>query len=109
MKATTIGDKYGPAMNITDQAEADAYFAECVQDTMERFGKTREEAEELERGNLGYFAGYYSEETRRRVEGLFHCAHPFFGAIAEKGPPTLEEAFEAGRKLATTITQGEGD
>jgi hypothetical protein len=108
MKADiTIGDKYGPAMEITDQAEADAYFAECVQHTMD-FGKTREEAEAVERSNLGYFAGYYSEDTRRRVESLFHCAHAIFGSIAEKGPPTPEEALEAGRKLATTPRGGTG-
>ncbi len=55
------------------------------------FGKTREEAEEIERANLGYWAGYYRPETRERVERLFRCAHPFFGSIAEKGPPTPEQ------------------
>lgn len=97
----TISEKYAPAIRITDQAEADAYFARCVEHTM-RFGKTRAEAEALERSNLGYFAGYYDHETRARVERLFQCAHPIFGAIAEKGPPTPEEAFrlgvEAGQK-----------
>ncbi len=27
----TIGAKYGPAMEITDQAEANAYFEACVE------------------------------------------------------------------------------
>lgn len=71
----TIGDKYGPAMLISDQAHADAYFEECVSHTMS-FGKSREEAEKIEKANLGYFAGYYSRETRGRVERLFRCAHP---------------------------------
>ena len=91
----TYGDKYGPAMTLMNQAEADAYFERCVQHCM-RFGKSRVEAEAIERSNLGYFAGYYSHETRARVERLFRCAHPLFGAIAEKGPPTAEEAFAAG-------------
>lgn len=91
----TIGQKYEPAMEITDQAEADAYFEQLVAHTM-RFGKSREEAEVIERVNLGYFAGYYSHEVRARVERLFKCEHPIFGAIAKRGAPTATEAFEAG-------------
>lgn len=99
----TIGEKYGPAMKITDQDEARKYFEECVQHCMS-FGKTREEAEKIERGNLGYYAGYCSDETRRRVERLFSCAHPIFGAIAEHGSPSPEEAFNAGAKIAHAPT-----
>lgn len=95
----TLGEKYGPAMKITDQAEADAYFVVCVEDTM-RFGKSRAEAEVIERANLGYYAGYHNTETRARVERLFRCAHPIFGAIADRGEPTLPEAFEVGRRVA---------
>jgi hypothetical protein len=83
----TIGQKYRPAMGITDQAEADRYFEECVAHTM-RHGASREKAEEIEKHNLGYFAGYYSHATRERVERLFRCAHPIFGSIAENGAPT---------------------
>jgi hypothetical protein len=94
----TYGAKYGPAMEITDQAHADAYFEECVAHTMGH-GKTRAEAEEIERLNLGYYAGYYSNETRERIERLFRCAHPIFGSIAEKGAPTPEQALQADIKL----------
>lgn len=101
-KKLSIGDKYGPAMSITDQAKADAYFKLCVDHTM-TFGKTRPEAEEIERFNLGYYAGYYDNTTRARVERLFRCAHPIFGAVAERGQPTSEEAVQAGIDLATKI------
>lgn len=57
-------------------------------------GKTREEAEQIERSNLGYYAGYHLDETRERVERLFRCAHPVFGSIAENGPATLEQIRE---------------
>lgn len=94
-KQISIGDKYDPAMKITNQAEANAYFERCVQHTMS-FGTDRQEAERIERANLGYYAGYSSEETRRRVERLFSCAHPIFGAISVNGVPSNEEALEAG-------------
>jgi len=79
-KSITLGEKYGPAMKIESQAEADRYFEECVQHGM-TFGKSRKEAEATTRENLGYWAGYYDDETQMRVERLFRCAHPFFGAI----------------------------
>lgn len=99
-KTTTLGTKYGPAMAITDQDEADAYFEECVEHCIAHGGKTREEAEAIERSNLGYYAGYHDTETRVRVERLFKCAHPVFGAVAEKGVPTPEEAFQMGLEWA---------
>jgi len=112
-KVMTYGDKYGPAMQIKDQAEADAYFELCVQHSMDLaacgrarfFGKTREEAEAHERTNLGYYAAYYDHETRLRVERLFDCKHPIFGA-AKDGAPTPEEAFAAGAKMATRSDEG---
>lgn len=97
----SIGDKYGPAMKITGQAEADEYFERLVDHAM-RFGKTRAEAEALERSNLGYFAGYDSHETRLRVEKLFRCEHPFFGP-AVKGPPTPEQALNIGLALGRAM------
>lgn len=94
----TYGDKYGPAMEIVDQQEADEYFDICVQHTMSS-GKTREEARQIEKSNLGYYAGYYDMETRRRVERLFRCAHPVFGSIEENGEPTPGEVFAAGLRM----------
>lgn len=100
-KQITIVDKYGPAMTITDQSLADAYFERCVAHSM-GFGRSRPTAEAIERSNLGYYAGYYDSETRKRVERLYRCAHPVFGKIAERGPPTLTEAFEAGKRLGSS-------
>ena len=91
----TIGDKYGPAMTITEQSDADAYFEMCVEHTMS-FGRSRTEAESIERQNLGYYAGYYDDATRARVERLYRCSHPIFGKISENGPPSPEEAFRKG-------------
>jgi len=96
----SIGEKYGPAMEIADQAEADAYFQRCVDHVITYHRMTRQAAEEIERINLGCYAGYYSNETRERVERLFRCSHPLFGSIATVGAPTPEEAFQMGQALA---------
>jgi hypothetical protein len=93
-KETTYGEKYQPAMEIADQQEADAYFERLVAHSMS-FGKSRAEAEQIERLNLGYWTGYYDEETARRVFTLFKCEHPIFGTSW----PSIEEAFEAGVRM----------
>jgi hypothetical protein len=46
--------------------------------------------------NVGYLAGYYDSETARKIWDWFECAHPVFGTYV----PTVEEALEAGGKLA---------
>jgi hypothetical protein len=101
----SIGDKYSPAMKITEQAEADKYFEELVRHNMSFGTNDRKRAEEIERGNLGYFAGYYDSETRERVERLFKCEHPVFGSIAKNGTPSPAEAFMAGVIAATKHKQ----
>jgi hypothetical protein len=100
----TIGDKYGPAMEMTEQSDADAYWEKCVRHSMS-FGTSREEAESIERQNLGYYAGYYSHEARARVERLFRCAHPVFGGIAQNGPPTTREALTAGLERGRAVSR----
>jgi hypothetical protein len=106
----TIGAKYGPAMEIAEQAEADAYFERCVLHTLLYWDGegpvTREKAEALERTNLGYYAGYYGTETRARVERLFKCAHPYFGTIAENGTPSPETAFNIGAAIGGAAKAG---
>ncbi len=51
-------------MEITDPSQANNYFEACVEHSM-RFGADREEAERIERSNIGYHAGYFDRETLR--------------------------------------------
>lgn len=103
----TVGDKYGPAMVITEQTEANEYFEACVEHTMRvcsevmRADDPRAEAERIERINLGYYAGYYGTETRVRVEILFGAKHPIFGSSIDNEPVSAEKAFELGKQWAT--------
>lgn len=99
----TIREMYGPAMEITEQNEADVYFDKIVEHIKVRGNKEQAEAESIARQNLGYYAGYYSHETRDRVERLFKCKHPVFGSIAENGPPSAEQALAAGIAIARSM------
>ncbi len=105
LKGTTIGEILGPAMDITDQADADDYFEQLVSHytSVAKGPRTRQEAEKIVRDNLGYYAGYYSTETQSRVNRLFKTTHPVFGDTK----PTAEEAFEAGKVRGEAIDREE--
>jgi hypothetical protein len=98
-KDATLKDIYGPAMEIKCRSKADEYFEALVQHNM-KSGNSREKAEEIERSNLGYYSGYYDDETMVRVQKFFKCSHPFLGKAVPGKPVTAKEAMEAGEKLA---------
>jgi hypothetical protein len=99
----TYGECLTPAMRITDKADAQQYMRDYIAYIERQLtAHPRDDdmtAEQIARVNLGYFAGYYDSETRERVERLFRCEHPIFGAIAEKGQPTAAQAFAAGKAM----------
>jgi len=100
----TYGECLGPAMEITDPEDAKQYLAEYVSYIQTALDKEPRDddmtAEQIAKTNLGYFAGYYSNETRERVEELFMCSHPVFGSIKNNGSPTPEQAFNMGKDQA---------
>ena len=93
LQGTTFGDTLGPAMEITDQAVADDYFEQLA---AQHVSRDRKDAARIVRENLGYYAGYYNEETQVRVNRLFHTEHPIFGKNTRPSPT---EALQAGMKL----------
>jgi hypothetical protein len=101
----TYGECLEPAMEIKDQKDADQYKADYIKYTegflINGVSEHGETAEQIVNANLGYFAGYYSDETRKRVEKLFCCSHPIFGSISQNGRPSSEEAFECCKKRKT--------
>ena len=97
----TIGELLKPAMNIVKQEDADQYLKSYIEFTQHDGSSflSNKEVEQICKSNIGYFAGYYSDEVRERVERLFNCSHPIFGSIKENGTITPEKAFQAGLRL----------
>ncbi len=99
---STVGECYRPACEKKDmtQAEADEYFEALVNYCVRQdIDMKRPKAEAIQRANLGYYAGYYDNATRERVERLFKCSHPIFGGISTYGTPSAEVALEIGKKI----------
>jgi hypothetical protein len=98
-KVMTIGELYTPAMSIKTKEEAKEYLDALIEYTMAMNGVKLEDAIRIEKSNLGYYAGYYDNETIKRVQELFDCQHPIFGKVI----PTAEEAFNMGRNIGRKI------
>jgi len=96
----TSGNIFGPAMEITDQAEADAWFGMIVDFVMKDRPCDRATAESITLQNLGYYSGYYGVETQRRVEKLFRTSHPIFGTVDGGRNLTANQALRLGGDLA---------
>lgn len=79
----TYEESLGPAMNITDEEDAKQYKKAYIEYTQRKLEQNPRAdnitAEQIVNANLGYFAGYYSNETRNRVEKLFFTQHPILG------------------------------
>lgn len=92
---STFRDLLEPAMKIAqarDHEAAKAFMAAYRTYLIDEWDRTPEDADEVIRVNVGYYAGYYGDETQRAVLEVFGAAHPVFGTTR----PTLEEAFDAG-------------
>jgi len=87
-KTISYGEVLGPAMKITDQDDANQYMKEYIKFIQTRCRSeqnrkmTREEATEIAKHNIGYFAVYYSDEVRYRIYKLFNTNLVLLGAKA---------------------------
>lgn len=103
---STIGDLYGPAMEITTQERANRYLENLV-DYIQRHSPepaSREETMAGARMSIAYYAGYHGSEVRERVERLFRCHHPILGPVSQQiATPDL---LEIGRRIGARIQQG---
>jgi hypothetical protein len=80
----TLGEALGPAMEITEQEDADQYKKAYIEYMKKHLESNPNPmgfvAEYIVDMNLGYYAGYYSSETQQRVQKLFNVTHPIFGS-----------------------------
>lgn len=98
----TYGDCLDPIFKITDKKDAMQYKSAYI-DFTEKHIKSNEPMTALQivNSNIGYYAGYGSNEDRKRIEELFECSHPVFGSVKTNGIPTGKEAFECGKSGQT--------
>ena len=99
----TIGQIYGYAVEVTEPAEAERFMADLLNWHIEKWHQSPEEARITILSNIGYYAGYYDQETAERCYRLYGAVHPIFG----RTQPTAEQAFALGLTSLTKRAQDE--
>jgi hypothetical protein len=99
----TIGQKYTNLLaSVQTSEQAKAYFEACVKHSMTiDIGLCREDAEAMERSNIGYVAGYFSQEEAARIHKLFGFGHPILGNAADWPKMSPESILEKGAAWAS--------
>ena len=95
LKRQTWGALLGPTAKVETENEASEYFAAMLKSHMISFNEGEDEAASKCRSNIGYFSGYFDQETMCKVQRLFRAAHPVFGTAI----PKAQEAFDEGKEL----------
>ncbi len=93
----TFGEVFDSANACTTKEEAQAWLKKEIERHSVEYKYTPEESEKIIKANLGYFAGYYDEATRVKIETLFGAQHPIFGSVSRKWTP--DEIFKKGVEL----------
>lgn len=91
--------KYPAICEATTKEQMQAYFEQHLKDCAEKFGGTPESHRAVQLSNVGYFSGYYSSETAKRVHDWLGATHPIFGASHADGTLKPEEALARGLAL----------
>ncbi len=103
----TVGNKYKVVSGIDNKEDADSYLSVLVEHCIRLAAKTGESLSEeaainIEKDNIGYYAGYFDTVSQQRIFELFDTEHPLFGRIT----PTNEQAFKAGGMMAEGMKAG---
>lgn len=81
----TYGECLDPIFKITDKEDARQYkkaYVSYLTNWLQKEPRTDNmTAEQIANTNIGYYAGYGTNEDRKRIEELFECKHPIFGSI----------------------------
>lgn len=76
----TYGECLSPIFKIVDKADAIQYKRDYIAFIQKALDKEPNKdgltAEQIANSNIGYYAGYGSNESRKVIEYLFECAHP---------------------------------
>lgn len=94
---TQMGEIFGKALEVAktgDKSRCQKFFTSYVEWIVAENACSIEEATNIARGNLGYFAGYYSGDVYTLINSAYGAVHPVFGMNPFKVSP--EDAYRRG-------------
>ena len=99
----TMGEIFNTALDVAETGDGDrcqAFLTSYVEYIVSESNSNVAEAENIAKSNLGYFAGYYSNEVYETINKAYGAVHPVFGRNPfELSPDEVYNlALEAARK-----------
>ena len=82
-KCQTYGEQFESALRCETPAEAELWMEQEVRHYVEHHNTSPLQAIDIIKYNLGYMAGYYSNETAEKIKRLFSAPHPGYSAFDE--------------------------
>lgn len=85
-EAKTAGAMFELALSMKDPKDRQTFIREyctLIIETSKKEGQTItvDDARDILRSNLGYFAGYYGDDVRKEIEEMYGAPHPVLGSI----------------------------
>ena len=100
---SNMGELFNEALRLAkeNKDEAHEFFKAYVKAVIDENDEvySLEEAERIAKSNLGYWAGYYNEETCVIIYETYRCEHPIFGKKPFNTSPDV--AFKKGYEMGT--------
>lgn len=101
----TYGEVMDSLIEIVDEDELKEYYHKYIEYIAQKENLDMNKATAMAAHNIGYSLGYFSRETRMRVERVLEIAHPFFGKAKENDlspDEILKMGMEMGERVKKT-------
>lgn len=98
----TMGEIFNAALDVAKTGNGDrcqAFLTSYVEYIVSESNHNVDEAENIAKSNLGYFAGYYNSEVYETINKAYGAVHPVFGGNPFDLPP--EEVYKWGLEART--------
>ena len=87
-------------LSAKNKQEASCLFDIYIKHLMENnIDLTKECIIERAKSNIGYFACYYGADEQDKIQNLYKCVHPIFGAVDDSKQIDQEEILATGIKI----------
>ena len=101
----TFGELFNLALKLAKEnpVEANEWLVEYIGYIAHENTCDFEKASRIAKSNLGYFAGYYDQETCDIIYKTYQCSHPIFGDKPFEVDP--EEAYKKGLEMGKKLNK----
>lgn len=101
---------YEAAMHLETEEQAEAWLDKISAEYLQNNPLAEPEATRTKfRESAAYYAGYFGQDTRARVERIFKTAHPILGAWDRPDPLSIPDIIKLGFEFGQRVRAHQED